>query len=376
MSDRIPQEKLQELYDAGISVYSFSKVESMHNCPYEAYLTYIKKMRDQQEENVYTRCGTIIHDTLEKIMNGEATEADLLPAMKQELSDLDMLGIEFPRGSDGSDSIRKSWIADMTHFCNTYKAPVGTFETEQFFLYKTPHGHYLQGYIDLTKIRKDGTLEIYDYKTSTVYSRASMKQHSRQLTLYALGKEQEGCTVKTIAWIFLKYCEVIYIGRKTARSVQDTEIRKVIERKNLIKELAPEIRRKLDEAGVDDVTIGLIVDEALDKNEIPAQIADQFKVIPYVCKYDLTKETKAEAAKYFDDSIEQWEALEHELADGGDVNQLFPPLPFVRVTKSGKEVEDTFYHNCLCGYRKICPHLQEYIAQKSAEKEEEEDLFS
>lgn len=376
MSNIEKQEELQKLYDAGIPVYSFSKVESMHNCPYEAYLTYIKKMRDKQEENVYTRCGTIIHDTLEKIMNGEATEADLLPAMKQELADLDMLGIEFPKGSDGSDSIRKSWIADMTHFCTTYKAPKGRFETERFFLYKTPRGHYLQGYIDLIRIRNDGTIEIYDYKTSTIYSKVSMQQHSRQLTLYALGKEQEGYHVGAISWIFLKYCEAIYIGRKTAKSIQDTEIRKVIERKNLVKDLAPEIRRKLAASGVDDISIGMIVDEALDKNEIPKQVASQFRIIPYVCKYELTEETRAEAAQYFDDSIERWEILEKWLSDGESVDVLFPPLPFTRITKSGKEVEDTFYHNCLCGYRKICPHLQTYVAKKNEEKETEEDLFS
>lgn len=376
MSDRAQQKRLQDLYAAGIPVYSFSKVESMQNCPYEAYLTYVKGMRDQALPGIYGELGGRVHDTLEEITNGTKTEADLLPDLQKKLEELELVGICFPKGSDGSDSIKKSWMTDMEHFCKTYKAPKGTFETEQFFLYKTPHGHYLQGYIDLTKIRADGTLEIYDYKTSTRYTGEDIKSHSRQLTLYALGKEQEGYEVKNIAWIFLKYCEVTYLGRKTVKSKEDIQIKKIIERKNLVKDLANEIRRKLSLDGVDEVDIGLIVDEALEKNEIPTQVADQFKVLPYVCKYDLTDETKAEAAQYFDDAIERWETLEQRLADGEDVNELFPPLPFVKVTKAGKEVEDTFYHNCLCGYRNICPHLQHYNEQKAIEKEEDEDLFS
>ena len=375
MAQRELDPRLKALFDAKKKVYSISKLNTIDQCEYQAYLSYVKHAK--QSSSCYSILGTRIHDCLEAIINGESTEEDLLPALDKELEDMEMLGIDFPNDRNGGTTIRDNWIADMKDFCTSFVKPKGKFETEQLFIYDCGDDiHYLQGYIDLTKIRADGTLEIYDYKTSTRYTGEDIKSHSRQLILYALGKEQEGYEVKNIAWIFLKYCEVTYLGRKTVKSKEDTQIKKIIERKNLVKDLANEIRRKLSLDGVDEVDIGLIVDEALEKNEIPTQVADQFKVLPYVCKYDLTDETKAEAAQYFDDAIERWETFEQRLADGEDVNELFPPLPFVKVTKAGKEVEDTFYHNCLCGYRNICPHLQHYNEQKAIEKEEDEDLFS
>lgn len=52
---------MQKLFDEGKHVYSFSKLNTIDNCLYEAYLTYIKHKKGIP--NVYGCMGTEIHDT-------------------------------------------------------------------------------------------------------------------------------------------------------------------------------------------------------------------------------------------------------------------------------------------------------------------------
>ena len=325
---RTNQELLEELQKKNIPVYSFSRLECINNCLYEAYQTYILDNREDQIGNIYANLGGRCHDILEGITKGTNTTADLLPALQQELNDMDMLGIEFPKGRDGSDSIREGYIADMTHFCTTYKPPKGKFEAETFVIFKTPNNHYIQGYIDLTKIHKDGSISIYDYKTSSLYKGEDIINHGRQLVLYALAKEQEGFKVKEVAWLFTKYVEVSYVGKKTSRSKEESEITKIIERKNIIKDLIPVIEGKLQKYGVDEVDIEIIVDEARERNKIPEILACEFKIKPYVMKYEITDEVREDCIKYFDDTIEKWEAL------GSENENNFPPLEFTRKNKT------------------------------------------
>lgn len=353
--ERELENKVEELRASGIEVYSFSRLECINNCLYEAYRTYVLNEKENQIPNIYGVLGGRIHDVLEGIMNGKNTEKDLLPAMNQELDDLDMLGIEFPKGRDGADTVRQGWITDMTHFCNTYKAPKGTFETETFFLYQTPNNHYVQGYIDLTRIRKNGTIDIYDYKTSSMYRGDDIKKHGRQLVLYALGKEQQGYKVNTIAWIFLKYCKVVYTAKKRSNSKEESEITKIIERKNLVNDLADVIEGKLQKYGVDEVDIEIIMEEARERNVIPEILQCEFKVLPYVMEYELTDEIREECNQYLDNTIEMWENIDSTDEDN------FPPLSFTKTNKNGEERPDIFYHVSLCGYSKICPHLRKYL---------------
>lgn len=366
--EREPQELVDELRANGTEVYSFSRLDCINNCLYEAYRTYVLNDKENQIPNVYSILGGRTHDVLEGIMNSKNTEADLLPSIYRELEDLDMLGIEFPKGRDGNDSIREGWIADMEHFAKTYKAPKGKFETETFFLYKTPGNHYLQGFIDLTRIRKDDSIDIYDYKTSSIYKGEDIKKHGRQLVLYALGKEQQGYTVRSIAWLMLKYCEVTYIGKKRSNSKKEEKITKIIERKNLVKELRPIIENKLEKKGLDEVDIEIIIEEALQNNTIPEMIQSEFIIKPYVMKYELTDEIREECNEYLDNTIEKWESLDPK----NEFN--YPPLSFTKTNKSGKEVKDCWYCFGLCGYSKICPHYRKYQDTRQ-EDSEDSDLW-
>ena len=206
MAQRELDPRLKALFDAKKKVYSISKLNTIDQCEYQAYLSYVKHAK--QSSSCYSILGTRIHDCLEAIINGDSTEEDLLPALDKELEDMEMLGIDFPNDRNGGTTIRDNWIADMKDFCTSFVKPKGKFETEQLFIYQLDPDHYLQGYIDLIRYNSDDTISIFDWKTSSQFATKDLIHHGRQLVLYAMGKEQEGYKVKNVAWIMLKYAEV------------------------------------------------------------------------------------------------------------------------------------------------------------------------
>jgi len=366
MSTRSTDPRLQELYDSGEQIYSISRLDCINNCLYESYRTYIKK--DRGQENIYSCLGGKTHDVLEKIVNGEATEKDLLPVVDEELYYADLLGLHFPKDMRGGDSIKDGWVANMKHFCETYKSPVGkNLVTEQLFIYKTPKGRYLQGYIDLQSINNDGTISIYDYKTSSMYTSSAIQEHGRQLVLYQLGKEQEGYKVRDVAWIFLKYVDIIYNGYKTAKSKSKSVIKKTVERRKIGKEFNLIVQKMLEEKGYDEFDIERISEEFVRSNKfdtLPEDIRSEFIVRPCVYKYEVTDEVKQECIDYIDDTIDMWESLDSENLSEYSHRDFF----------DSKGKEDIFYCSFLCGHRKDCEHFKYYMDSKN-EKNEDDDLF-
>lgn len=370
MGGRPEDARLKELRDKGETIYSISRIDTINNCLQCAYRTYILKEKDKP--NVYASAGSVIHEILENITNGKATEKDLLPGVRMELENLEALGIEFPKTSSGEDTIKANWVANMEHFCKTYIAPKNKkLTTEQLFIYTTPNGHYLQGYIDLQMTNKDGSISLFDYKSSTLYSTEEMKKHARQLILYALGKEQEGYKVKSASFIFLKYATVTFMGKKTKKSKEKTKIVKNIERRKLGQELSGYVYADLIEQGMDDFDAQIILDKFKNENIIegvlPKSVSDNYKLTPYVVSVDLSETNKNECIKYIEDTIDLWEKLDP------DNESEYPPKSFTKINKSGKEVPDTYFCTALCDHGDKCPYLHDFL--DSYNNEEDDDLF-
>ena len=369
--ERANDKRLEEIRASGKPIYSISRLDAINRCLYESYITYV--LGERGGNNVYSALGGRIHDVLEGITNHTKTEADLLPAMKAELDDLDMLGIDFPNDRQGGDSIRQHWIQDMTHFCETYKAPVGkNLTAEELFIYETPAGNILQGYIDLQHIRSDGSIDIYDYKTSSLYSGKDIKEHGRQLIVYALGKEQEGYKVNSASWIFLKYLEVQYLGRKNSRSKEDTLISKICERYKAGLEIAENVELTLSRLGYDEFDVEIILNNFKQTgrlDDLPEEIRGKYKIKPYVLQADLSEAARQECINYIDSTIAMWEALSGEEKD-------YPPRKFTKINRSGNEVPDWFFCGNLCPHFKRCGYIHDYLDQLGGSNDsKDEDLF-
>lgn len=375
--ERIVSKELQELRDSGEEIFSISRLDSINQCLYSAYRTY--RLHDRGDNNIYALLGSRIHDTLEMITNGEATEEDLLPAMNQELSDLSLFDIDFP-----SDSIRANWIANMESFCRDYRKPSSedgsTYVAEEEFIYTTPNLKApLVGYIDLQRIRPDGSRDLFDFKTSSDFGKEELKKKARQLLVYAMGKEQEGVKVKSASFIMLKYATIKYNGYKTARSKERTPIKKHCERRKIGETLETPITRDLLELGMDEVDISFITEKIKEYNslDIPGidtpeylKVRENYHILPYLVTVDLTQENYDECVQYIEDTITMWKGL-------GDDVENYPPLEFIEKVEGKKPKDNRFFCHALCGHYKNCDYIHEFDEKQEALREgsEEEDLF-
>lgn len=361
MANREIDPRLQELFDTKQNVYSISKINTIAQCLYQAYKTYILHQRGK--DNVYGIMGSRVHDTLEKILNGETTEKDLLHALQSELEDMSMLGIDFPKDFKGGTSIRDGWVEDMTHFCNSFVKPSGKFTTEELILLQLGENRWLQGYVDLIKHNKDGSISIYDWKTSSQFTKETLLEHGRQLVLYSLAKEKEGFKVKEVAWIMLKYVEVKFMGKPRSNSKNETEIVKVLNRRKLITELKGYIENDLSKLGYSEIDIDIMLSNAIKDNNIkllPKEIQDKYSVKPYVRKYEITEELKQETLDYINKTADLFESL------GKDESKWI-----------GLEVDkkNSFFCNCLCSHGHDCPYVKKYNDLLELNKADDEDLF-
>lgn len=373
MAKREKDSRLQALFDAGKNVYSISKCNTIDECLYEAFNTYV--LHKKGTNGIYGILGTKIHDKLEEIINGTATAAELPDTLNEELMDLDMLNIQFPKDFKGNDSIRNNWIADMKHFCKTFQPPNGKFTTEELVIYPLSEDRYVQGYIDLIRENSDGTISIYDWKTSTDFKPAELAHHGRQLVFYALAKEAEGFKVRDVSWIMLKYCEVKFMGKKRSNSKKKTEIIKILNRGKLISELKSHIECDLDELGYDEIDSEIMIKNALKENSLdvlPVEIQQRYVIKPYVRRYEITDEIRAETIEYLNKMAALFESLDQK-----DEKQ-WPPRNFTRINGAGNEVEDTFFCNNLCNFRNSCVHLKRFNDQwalRKLDNDEDANLF-
>ena len=344
------------------AIYSISRLDAINRCLYEAYRTYV--LEERGDKNVYTILGSRIHECLEDIVNKKATEKELLPAMRLELETLDLLNLEFPKDIQGGNSIQSNWIANMTHFCSTYKSPRKRhLKAEELVTYTTPKGYSLQGYVDLIWLGKDNNIKIYDYKTSSLYSKKELQEHGRQLVFYGLALEAQGYKIKSINWIFTKYVNVSYLGYKTTKSKTKTLINKTIERRKITNELSTPIYNTLKELGYDEFDIDLILDDFKKTSIIPKEVAEHFKIKPSVIEYDFTEKTKRECLEYIENTIEAWESYSKE-------EKINNHRIFTKIQKNGKVVNGTY----LCPHKKTCPYISDFMDQLERQ-ENEDDLF-
>ena len=316
--------------------------------------------------------GGITHDALEAIANGEK-DVDCLPDVIQGgLDQTELLGMKFPKDRKGNDTIRDNWVADMKHFAHNFQMPDGEFDTEEFFLYQIDDDHYLQGYIDLIQHIDDNVINIYDWKTSSMYSGEELKEHARQLLIYAMAKEQEGVYVNEIAWYFLKYVTVTFMGKTRMNSKKKTLQTKHINRRKLVQELVPYIHADMEEQDYTDVEIELAIFEALHNNsldDLPPDIRENYLVEPCKVTYDLTDETREDCKRWIDQMIVRFEGRNPE-----DVDQ-WEPRSFTKLTKNGREVDDYFFCSALCGHSKHCKHLADFLEQKRLMSEDLESFL-
>lgn len=364
MSQRKKDPRLQALYAQGVNVYSYSKLNTIDGCLYEAWQAYIKGNRGTS--SIYGILGNCVHDVLEDIVNQKATETDLLPALQRDLADAELLGLDFPHDYRGGTSIRNKWIADMTHFCTHYTSPKGNFKTELLLVLHLANNRALIGYSDLVKFFEDGSVQVLDYKTSSQFKTEDLVHHGRQLVAYSMALEQAGYTVRDPAWIMLKYLEVTYSGYARAGAKQLSTITRVCNRSMLYQAISCVVESRLNAMGIDEIESEILMNTLRKTNTLdafPQQIQQDFVIRPYVRSYPLSPQLRQECLSYI-----------HRVADLYESLPKDPDTPWPALTITPKNL---FKCNNLCGHRAHCPQLKSYLARTAikAPRQRDANLF-
>lgn len=341
------KEKIKELRDRGVPIYSISRLNTVDNCGWEYWQTYMEHLT--QKDNIYSFTGTKIHKCLEEIQNGK--QINFSQEINDMLEEAKMLDIIFP-----SENIENKWKKDIIQFASTYKKPnYEKVETEKLFLFQLGNS-YLQGIIDLVIYNEDGTISIRDYKTSSKYGNAELQEKGRQLILYGLAMEQMGYKVKDLAWEMLKYVEISY-------KLKNGNIRTTIaERGFILEKLKSDITKELKAMKrYSELEIEMMVDEAIENNSfdnLPSSIREKYTIVPYVCYYDFSPERKIETQLFIEAKINEIEQFEKD-------KSWWEPKEITPYT--------SFYCGNLCGFRDVCQYYQDYLEMQEMFEEEKEN---
>lgn len=158
--------------------YSFSRLETFHNCKRAFYNDYVIKQRGG--DNVYSYCGTVTHELAQGIIQDTETNDGAVSKFIEAIDEMELMGLEWM-----SDKVRDNYVEAVTHFLNNYNPDQNdTYRIEDYFEIEIG-GYVLRGYIDLW-YRVGRKIYIVDYKTSTKFSAKDLPKKSRQLILYGI----------------------------------------------------------------------------------------------------------------------------------------------------------------------------------------------
>lgn len=359
MADRAEDPRLVELRNQGKKIYSISKLNTIDQCPYQAYLNYIKK-EPQKNENIYGRLGGKTHDAIELYVHGKAKTEDIKAAIQAELNDLELFGVDFPLSKDGTPTIRNNWVANMMKFADnfTFDTSLDT-TTEELILFPIDDDHYLMGYIDAYIKYEDNMVTLIDWKTSSNFDKAHLLSAGRQLIVYKMALEKLGYKVQNCCWCMLKYCETSYMQKNGKIKT------KVSEWRNMISDLRSVIEKALVDLGYDPTDIECFITECLEKNSwepFPKELQEQFKTSVYYRNYEITPELEAETLEYIHTNMDKFETL-------GDDEVAYSACDISK---------NSYFCATLCGYggnSGQCKYYVDYCDKFEEKKDEFDDLF-
>ena len=198
-------------------IYSYSRLESYHNCPYAYYITYIEGNRS--EHNIYSFLGSVVHELLEELQQKIINNDDAIEKFENAVTEADMLGYEWM-----SDSVKNKYIVAIKHYLEHYK-PI---KCDEYFIeeyFEIPVGDkWMKGYIDLYTIT-DGVIDIYDYKTSSSSSFTGKDAYKkmRQMILYGIAIKQKhpDKEIRSMNFDMLKYYKVPSKRSKLGYTLKD-----------------------------------------------------------------------------------------------------------------------------------------------------------
>lgn len=191
--------------------YSHSRIETYQNCPRQYKLHYIDKVEIEETESIEAFLGARVHEALEKLYKD--VRMTKVPKLEEIIAEFDRAWDE--NWHDGVMIVRKQYDAEnyrqvgrkcISRYYERYypfnDATTIATEYRVAFPLDDQGKYWIQGVIDRLAVRKDGTYEIHDYKTSGSLPSQKNIDQDRQLALYQIGVKQYWPDVERIELIW------------------------------------------------------------------------------------------------------------------------------------------------------------------------------
>ena len=309
-----------------IRIWSYSKLGTFNQCPRGYYYSYVDKKN--QTQNIYSIIGEQIHETLQELYEDKTDVLDK-GRFDKAFEMCSILGIDFPVSQY---DIAGNYKRDIDNFYKYYKR-FPTEEGKQFicelgFILKVSEIDYIIGYIDLLILNPDGTCEIWDFKTSSLFKDKKLLSAGHQLILYKLAIEQlYGIPVTKVGWEMVKYVSVKIGKNKEKNGLQG---------RNWVEKCSSQIKTLLKKEVGDEAIAELMLAKAVADNTIeslPQSVQDQINIRIYRQEYNVTQELIDEFWSYTKGTIDTIESKE-------EISDEFPKKC------------DQFFCSNLCGFRR------------------------
>lgn len=343
-------------------LWSWSKLNTYHNSPYEYYLKYILKKEEDRQDCIYAPVGGMCHDIIEKLYTDKIKFEDMNELFEDAWLTAEISELKFDRNdTEKNRNISSKYYKNLKHFFNNHIKIPYKIITEQFVTTKIGDNLF-QGYIDAVYKDSSGDYYILDWKTSTVYKNEKALNESGQLVIYAIGLHQMGIPYEKIhiGWNFLKYVQVDCVqanGKITTREIERREIGNKLQTtaKMWLKKLGYNPEYYLDK---------LILDN--DLFVLPLDVQEKFTVRDCIVEVSITFELINHWLDYITTTIKEIEDKEQEYKKSFD-EKIFYDTP--------ESVEkQSYYFAALSGYsRNLHKPYDDYLQR--LEKEKNNDLL-
>ena len=322
-------------------LFSWSRFNKYRNSPYEYFLAYVKKEKQDNDSSSYGVLGNMCHDTLEMYYNKEIEYDDMLDEFNDGwVTAIDIADLKFDRTDEvKNENIKEKYVYDLRHFFKTHNPIKHKMELERFIIIEI--GKYVfHGYIDAVYKDDNGNFNIIDWKTSSIYTGKKAIQESGQLVLYAEGLHQLGVPLEKIkiGWNFLKYVEI------TIQQANGKINKRQIERCKIGSSLKANAKMWLKKTGYEDEIDYYInlLEQTNDIKSLPEEVQEKYEVNDCYVYVDLTQEMINDLKQEIIETLDEIMKKEEQYKITNDDSIFFDSEESVKA--------QSYYFANLCGY--------------------------
>lgn len=353
-------------------IWSWSRVNCYVTSPYEYYLKYIKRINEDRTDCCYGVLGTICHDTLDGFYENQFELSEMSEKFNDGwLVNIEVLDLKFDRNNaEKNQKIASKYKRNLQHFFSHHipyqyklaiEKPVTINVNDNIFV----------GYIDAIYKDNENNYHIIDFKSSSIYKGETLKEHSGQLVLYAIGLHQMGIPYEKIRinFNFLKYVKVQCQQANGKYNTRD------IDRCEIGEKLQTNAKMWLKKLGYEDKLLEYL-DELIQTNDIkclPQDVQDKYKIEDCIVYIDLTEDLINKWVKDITDTIKEIREKEEKYnllnMTEDNAEEVFFDTP--------EQVEkESYYFSTLCGYSANLHKPYKKYLEDLEKKKSNTDIFN